>query len=157
MDKEDEVYIQNRIIVSHKKDETLPFPITHLDFQGIMLSEIIWKERHTGISGPCACASSTHRSHGTHSSRHWGHLPGPKDGTKCPTLYFFQQVGQLCQNSWTGGWDENPRSFGQGGNFASFQAPMTNCDEYSTYQQTRPRKGRGKSFQAHINLATFRW
>ena len=89
----------NEILVSHKKDETLPFPITHLDFQGIMLSEIIWKERHTGISGPCACASSTHRSHGTHSSRHWGHLPGPRMGQSVQHCTSFNKLGNFAKTA----------------------------------------------------------
>ena len=103
----------NGMLLSHKKDEILPFPVTCLDFKGIVLSEIIWKERNTAQVGPVpVCASSTHRPHGTHMQQALGHLSGPKDRAKCPTLYFFQQVGQLCQDSWMGGWDENPRGFG---------------------------------------------
>ena len=36
MDKEDEVYIQNRIIVNHNKDETLPIVIPWMDFKDIV-------------------------------------------------------------------------------------------------------------------------
>ena len=36
MDKEDAVYIQNRIIFNHIKDETLPIVITRMDFKDII-------------------------------------------------------------------------------------------------------------------------
>ena len=36
MDKEDAVYIQNRIILNHKKDETLPIVISRMDFKDII-------------------------------------------------------------------------------------------------------------------------
>ena len=36
MDKEDAVYIQNRIIFNHKKDETLPIMISQMDFKDII-------------------------------------------------------------------------------------------------------------------------
>ena len=40
MDKEDVVHICNGILLSHKKDEILPFATTWMDLEGIMLSEI---------------------------------------------------------------------------------------------------------------------
>ena len=124
----------NEMLLSHKKDETLPFPITRLDFQGIMLSEIIWKERNTGTSGSCACASSTHRSHGTHSSRHWGHCQAPRMGHSVQHCTSFNKLGNITK---TAGWEAGMRiqeALDRGGNLVSFQAPMTNSDEYSTYQ-----------------------
>ena len=36
MDKEDALYIQNRIILNHKKDETLPIVVTWMDFKDII-------------------------------------------------------------------------------------------------------------------------
>ena len=38
------MYIYNGILLSHKKDEILPFVITCMDLEGIVLSEIIQTE-----------------------------------------------------------------------------------------------------------------
>ena len=40
MDKEDVVYVCNRILLGHKKDEILPLVTTWMDLEGIMLNEI---------------------------------------------------------------------------------------------------------------------
>ena len=40
MDKEDVVYIHNKILLSHQKNENLPFVKEWMDLKGIMLSEI---------------------------------------------------------------------------------------------------------------------
>ena len=40
MDKEDVAYIFNGILLSHKKNEILPFVTTGIDLESIMLSEI---------------------------------------------------------------------------------------------------------------------
>ena len=45
MDKEDVVYIHDRILLSHKKKEALPFATTGKDLEGIMLSEISQAEK----------------------------------------------------------------------------------------------------------------
>ena len=47
MDKEDVGYIDNGILLSHKKDEILPFAATWMDLEGIMLSEISQREINT--------------------------------------------------------------------------------------------------------------
>lgn len=39
MDEEDVVYIHNRILISHKKDENLPFAAAWMELEGILLSE----------------------------------------------------------------------------------------------------------------------
>ena len=44
MDKEDVVYIHNRVLVI-KRNETLPSTITQMDLEGIMLSEMNQSER----------------------------------------------------------------------------------------------------------------
>ena len=39
MDKEDVVYIHHGILISHKKNENLPFAATWMELEGILLSE----------------------------------------------------------------------------------------------------------------------
>ena len=39
MDKEDVIYIHNGILISHKKDENLPFAAAWMKLEGILLSE----------------------------------------------------------------------------------------------------------------------
>ena len=46
MDKEDAAYIQNRLILNHKKDETLPIVVTQMDLKDIILSEISQIEKY---------------------------------------------------------------------------------------------------------------
>ena len=72
----------NGMLLSHKKDEILPFPIICLDFPGIMLSKTIWKERNPRTSEPCACASSPHWSHGTHRQQALGAPARPQGWDK---------------------------------------------------------------------------
>ena len=43
-DKEDVVYVHSGILLSHKKNEILPFVTTWMDLEGIVLSEISQKE-----------------------------------------------------------------------------------------------------------------
>ena len=45
MDKEDVVYIYNRILLNHKKNEILTFATTWMDLECIILSEISQTER----------------------------------------------------------------------------------------------------------------
>ena len=47
MEKEDIIHtcIHNRILLSHKKNEILPFAAKWMDLEGIMTSEISQKER----------------------------------------------------------------------------------------------------------------
>ena len=45
MDKEDVVYIYNGILLSHKKEQILPFAIKMVDLEGIMFNEINQGER----------------------------------------------------------------------------------------------------------------
>jgi len=47
MDKEDMIYIYNGILLSHKKNEILPFGTTWMDLEGIMLSEISQRKTNT--------------------------------------------------------------------------------------------------------------
>ena len=45
MDKEDEVYIQDGILLSHKKNQTVAFAATWIDLEIIILSETSQTER----------------------------------------------------------------------------------------------------------------
>ena len=45
MDKEDVVYIHNGLLLSHKKNEILPFATTWMDLEGIIPSEISQTEK----------------------------------------------------------------------------------------------------------------
>ena len=49
MDKEDAVHIYNGILLSHKKDEILPFATTWMDLEIIILSEV--SQRKTNAIG----------------------------------------------------------------------------------------------------------
>ena len=55
MDKEDVVNIYSGILLSHKKDEILPFATTWMDLEGIMLSEISQteKDKYSMLSFTC--------------------------------------------------------------------------------------------------------
>ena len=45
MNKEDVVYIPNRILLSHKKNEPMPFAVTWMDLEIIILTEVNQKEK----------------------------------------------------------------------------------------------------------------
>ena len=55
MDKENVVYIYNEILLSHQKNEILPFAMTWMELEGIMLSEISQSKKnyHHRISFIC--------------------------------------------------------------------------------------------------------
>ena len=45
MDKEDVVHIYNGILLSHKKNEIMPFATIWMDLEGIVLNEVRQRER----------------------------------------------------------------------------------------------------------------
>ena len=45
MDKEDVVHMYNGILLSHKKNEIMPFVATGMDLEIIILSEVTQKEK----------------------------------------------------------------------------------------------------------------
>ena len=55
MDKEDVVYIYNGILLSHKKNEIMPFAATCMDLEIIILSEVSQKEKDTYHMISLAC------------------------------------------------------------------------------------------------------
>ena len=46
MDKEDVVYIHNGLLLSHKKNEILPFVETWMDLETVIQSEVSQKEKN---------------------------------------------------------------------------------------------------------------
>ena len=44
--KEDVVHIYNGVLVSHKKNEIMPFAATWIDLESITQNEVHWKEKN---------------------------------------------------------------------------------------------------------------
>ena len=55
MDKEDVVYINNRILLSHKKNEVLPFAITWMDLEDITLNKVSQTKKNKYCMFPLTC------------------------------------------------------------------------------------------------------
>ena len=55
MDKEDVVHIYNGILLSHKKNEIMPFAATWMDLEIIILSKVSQKEKDKYRMIPLIC------------------------------------------------------------------------------------------------------
>ena len=83
MDKEDVVHVYNGILLSHKKNEIMPFPTTWMDLETIILSEVNQSEATQScptLGDPVDCSPPGSSIHGILQARYWSGLPFPSPG-----------------------------------------------------------------------------
>ena len=79
----DVVYLYNGILLSHKKNEIMPFPTTWMDLETIILSEVNQSEATQScptLGDPVDCSPPGSSIHGILQARYWSGLPFPSPG-----------------------------------------------------------------------------
>ena len=97
MDKDDVAHLYSRILLSHKKNELMPFAATWLDLDIIMWSEGIQKKgEHHMISLTCGILKvNKHNKAGTVTARINGWFPGGRVGDERNRWGRLRSTGRL--------------------------------------------------------------
>ena len=93
----DVVYLYNGILLSHKKNEIMPFPTTWMDLETIILSEVNQSEATQScptLGDPVDCSPPGSSIHGILQARYWSGLPFPSPrNLSDPAIEFLSLAG----------------------------------------------------------------